>query len=467
MKNLKKVLCATLAILMLLSLFVGCAKENSSGSAAPSTGNEKPSEPADSTNTDTGNAAGADSTADVVKIGVLLPLSGPTSYNGEQQLAGIQLYTEFVNSNGGISSLNGAKIELVVADSAGSPETGLTEFERLITSENVSAVIGPYNSTVAAVTAPLAIQNEVPYIITNATAENFMNEPNKFVYRTNTGSMDGDVLMSQWVNYLSDQMPDRDVERVAIVYDSGDWGTAALSTWQGLSESMGFELSVAEAVSNATDLSTLVNKIKKADVDLVVLAIFLSDTNLFVRQMYEYECYAPIFGIGGGIVSAEYIPNCGEAAEYTFMATPWVPSFSGVVDAALEWNEKFKEKFGMDMTQEGSWGWLGMGTLCDAIERAGSTDRIAIADALYVTDIGTDHPAMWFSIYEGVHFATDGQDNPMMGEGAKRYNNNDRLGITAGLIIAQVQNQEWKLVFPETETGGKKVIIYPNPRAAQ
>jgi len=55
----------------------------------------------------------------------------------------------------------------------------------------------------------------------------------------------------------------------------------------------------------------------------------------------------------------------------------------------------------------------------------------------------------------------------MMGEGAKRYNNNDRLGITAGLIIAQVQNQEWKLVFPETETGGKKVIIYPNPRAAQ
>jgi len=249
------------------------------------------------------------------------------------------------------------------------------------------------------------------------------------------------------------------------MYDSGDWGTAALNTWEGLADSMGFEIAISESVSNATDLSTPVNKIKDADVDLVVLALFLSDTNLFVRQMYEYECYAPIFGIGGGVVSAEYIPNCGEMAEYSFMATPWTPAFSGVVDEALEWNEKFVDQFDMNMSQEGSWGWLAMGTLCDAIERAGSAEREDIADELYVTDLDNTHPALWFSIYDGVHFATDGQENTLEGGGALRYNNNDKLGETAGLIIAQVQGQEWTLVFPESETGGETRIIYPNPNA--
>lgn len=462
MKKLRNRIILTLILSVLLVSFVGCTgygNGDQSDAGAVNTDGSAANIDSQASNTGTG------SDADVVKVGVLLPLSGSNSYNGEQQLAGIQLYTEYINENGGIASLGGATIELVVADSTGTPETGLTEFERLITSENVSAVIGPYNSTVAAATAPLAIQDGVPYMITNATAENFMGDANKYVYRTNTGSMDGDVLMELWVEYLSEQMDGKDVEKVAIVYDSGDWGTAALNTWEGLAASSGSTVAVSESVSNATDLSTLVNKVKSQDVDLVVLALFLSDTNLFVRQMYEYECYAPIFGIGGGVVSAEYIPNCGEMAEYSFMATPWTPAFSGVVDEALAWNEKFADQFGMDMSQEGSWGWLAMGTLCDAIERAGSAKREDIADALYVTDIEDTHPALWFSIYDGVHFATEGQENTLEGDGALRYNNNDALGETAGLIIAQVQNQEWKLVYPESETGGKTEIIYPNPNA--
>ncbi len=419
---------------------------------------EQGGEPSPSASQPAGDGGSAAS-GETVKVGVLLPLSGATSYYGGVQLDGIEFCVEYINRNGGLKSQDGAQVELVIQDSASDPETGVSAFEKLV-EEGVSAVIGPYNSTVAAATAPLAIQYQVPYVIVNATSENFMGAANKYVYRTNTGSTDGDMMWSLVIDYLNSIRTDNPTDKVAIVYDSGDWGTAAVETWRANAEAMGYTVVVDEAVSeSSTDLSTLVNKIKSEEADLVITACFSAATNLLVKQMADYKVTAKVAGLGGGIGDTEFIENCGDAANGALYTAPWVPSYGGASGEAAELAGEFKTTYGYDMTMEPCWGWLGMATIINALEDAGSADREAVADALYAMDVDDTDWALWFSGYEGVKFDTEGKEDARFPEGV-RYNNNKYLGETDGMVLVQVQDGAWKIVYPLSYTDNQDIIDY-------
>lgn len=451
MKRLKKLLAATLSLAMILSLFAGCA-DNKPSNQSPTT--DVPGQEDGPT-----DGSGSVSTGDTVKVGVLLPMSGPTAYYGEVQYNGIEFCADYVNENGGV--LGGKQIELVLQDSASDPETGVSAFEYLV-EQGVSAVIGPYNSTVAAATTPLAVQHGVPYVIINSTAENFMSMANKYVYRTNTGSTDGDNMWNLILNYLNEVRPDNPTDKIAVVYDEGDWGSAAVATWRAMADTMGFEVVVDEAVSESTtDMSVLVNKIKAADTDLVIVATFSAATNLLCKTMADYQCDAKIASLGGGVGDTGFIDNCGEAAEGVLYSAPWVPSYGGASEEAEKLAADFEVQYGYSMTMEPCWGWLGMATIVNAIESAGSADREAVADGLYTMDVDGDDWALWFSGYEGVHFATEGQVREnFTSDNHERYNNNDRLGDTDGMVLVQVQNGTWNIVYPTTYTEGQDIINY-------
>ncbi|MCR5785268.1 MAG: ABC transporter substrate-binding protein [Eubacterium sp.] len=445
MKKLKKMLAALLCVCMVFSLAAcgGTTAGEGSGDAEA----EETSETATS--------------GDTVKVGVLLPLSGSTAYYGEVQLNGIEFCVDYVNENGGIEALGGKQIELVVQDSASDPETGVSAFEYLVDA-GVSAVVGPYNSTVAAATAPLAIQYGIPYIIVNATGENFMSEENKYVYRTNTGSTDGDNMWKLIIDYLNSVRADNPTDKIAVVYDEGDWGSAAVESWRSNAEEWGYEVVVDESVSETTtDMSTLVNKIKTAEADIVICACFSAATNLLCKTMSDYQCDAKIAGLGGGIGDIGFIENCGDSAENVLYSAPWIPSYGGACEEAEELAAQFAEKYGYEMTMEPCWGWLGMATIVNALEAAASEDTEAVADALYNLSVGADDWSLWFSGYEGVEFATEGQTrDSFTSDNHERYNNNKLLGETDGMVLVQVQNGEWVIVYPESYTDGNDLINY-------
>ena len=437
---MKKLLSILLAAVMVLSL-ASCGGGAASGNAPAGSG-----------------SGAAEPTGDTVKVGVLLPLSGATSYYGNVQLQGIQLCADYVNANGGIKSMNGAKIELDVQDSASDPETGVSAFEKLV-DDGCVAVVGPYQSTVAASTAPLAIQYGVPYIIVNATGETFMNVENKYVYRTNTGSTDGDVFVTQIVNYLNKVRPDDPLDSVAVVYDEGDWGTSAVASWQANADEYNYKITVAEPVSESTtDMSTVVNKIKTNNCDIVILAAFSGATNMLVQAMSDYECTAKIIGLGGGVGETKFIENCGASAENVMYTSPWLPMYGGASDEAEQWRATYQKNYGDDMMMEACWGFLGMGTITNAIETAGTDDRDAVADALHDINLDKDNYALMFSGYDGVHFCTEGATSPAY-EGT-RYNQNDALGSNDGMILTQVQNGAWTIVYPTEYNNGQDNINY-------
>nr|WP_272213040.1 ABC transporter substrate-binding protein [Marinicella sp. W31]MDC2878980.1 ABC transporter substrate-binding protein [Marinicella sp. W31] len=87
--------------------------------------------------------------ADPVKVGYIIPLSGGAAASiGQEMSRATHMAVEQINAAGGIASLDGAPIELLEVDSRGDPKVALTEAERLITVEDVSVMIGAFQSSV-------------------------------------------------------------------------------------------------------------------------------------------------------------------------------------------------------------------------------------------------------------------------------------------------------------------------------
>lgn len=430
-----------LALILALALCFACvACGNTQDEQA---NNNKPSD-----------SQGEQSNTDTVKVGVLLPLSGATASPGEYQLEGMQLAVDYVNANGGIKSMGGAKVKLVVSDTAGEVETGITEAERLITVENVSAICGPYNSGVAAATAPICIQYGVPYVVVNAVADNIMqNGANKYVYRTNFGGADMSPFRGLIVDYLGSLTNEGKLDKIAVIYDAGDWGTSEYESYKAVADERGIEVVVAEAITtNSSDLSSLVNKIKNSGADAVFCGIFLNDAILFSKTMREYNCDVQIVGSGSGFSDAKYLEAMGAAAEGVMGTRAFNPSYGTKEGAATTFYEEYLASHNnVPMPEETSNGFCGMGTILEALEIAGSAEREAIADALYDIDLDDTSLPLWYTMFDGVKFNTEGDE-------LERYNQNVEIGETAGQILVQIIDGKWELVYP-TERATADIVF--------
>ena len=93
------------------------------------------------------SSGGSSSSKSAVKVGVVLPLTGPAALYGQQAQEGGKLAAKMINDNGGI--LGGRKIELIVEDDQAKPENGVNMFNKLINKDKVNAITGGVNSSVS------------------------------------------------------------------------------------------------------------------------------------------------------------------------------------------------------------------------------------------------------------------------------------------------------------------------------
>lgn len=98
-------------------------------------------------------------------------MSGSNATSGLDQVRGIQYAVDTINKSGGIKSMGGAQLQLVLADHKNDANVGLTEAERLINQENVSLIIGLASTAVGIAVAPLGDKYKVPMLDTASTAD--------------------------------------------------------------------------------------------------------------------------------------------------------------------------------------------------------------------------------------------------------------------------------------------------------
>ena len=99
-----------------------------------------------------------------INVGVIVPLSGANAQFGINSRNGIELVADEINAAGGIKELGGAKINLIVADSTSTPTTAGTVAQRLITQNDVVAILGAFASSLTIAISEVTERQDVPLL---------------------------------------------------------------------------------------------------------------------------------------------------------------------------------------------------------------------------------------------------------------------------------------------------------------
>ncbi len=111
-----------------------------------------------------------------IKVGVMLPLTGLFSTNGQETLDALRLYFDEV---GGQAA--GRKIELIVEDSQGKPDVGVTKARKLVEGDKVHLLTGIVSTAVALAINEYVREKKVPLVISADAGANQLTMPGKFL----------------------------------------------------------------------------------------------------------------------------------------------------------------------------------------------------------------------------------------------------------------------------------------------
>jgi branched-chain amino acid transport system substrate-binding protein len=105
--------------------------------------------------------------ADTIRVGAILPLTGPGALIGTQQMRGIQFAIDQANAKGGV---RGNKIEVVFEDNQAKPDQSILSFNKLTDLEHLQVIFTAYSGPSLAM-APLATRKKVLMINAGAQAD--------------------------------------------------------------------------------------------------------------------------------------------------------------------------------------------------------------------------------------------------------------------------------------------------------
>jgi branched-chain amino acid transport system substrate-binding protein len=315
-----------------------------------------------------------------IKLGLLLPLTGPMSTLGELNKRGFELARDKINREGGIKSLGGAKIEFVMGDSESDPKMAASETEKLITFQKVPIITGSYASSLCFTASAIAERHKIPFWEVSATADKITERGFKYVFRTITNTTDYCGTAVHFLKALG-------YKKIAIITEDSLAGETANGVFQNLAKEFGIE--IVANVKHPHDVSTLTSevlKIKAANPQAIAAAQYTTDSILFVKQMKELGLDVNVYsGTYGGPSDPQFHKTLGDTANYMCGVTVynWDMKTYGSEEFLKNYEGKYKEK----PTLHPGYCYMGMMALKDVLERAGSLEADKFVEAAVKTDI--------------------------------------------------------------------------------
>jgi branched-chain amino acid transport system substrate-binding protein len=160
-------------------------------------------------------AASPAAAQETVKIGLIIPLTGPFTTTGKQLEAAARLYMQ---QNG--TTVAGKKIELLIRDDAGRAENTARIASELLTNDKVSFLAGFGLTPLAMATAPIATNAKVPMVVMMA-GTSIITERSPYIVRTSFTLGQSAVIVADWaaqnkikkvVTMVTDYAPGHDAE---------------------------------------------------------------------------------------------------------------------------------------------------------------------------------------------------------------------------------------------------------------
>ena len=322
--------------------------------------------------------------AEPVNIGGLYPTTGSFAQIGQGCVNAAKLAVQMVNDAGGIKSLGGAKLNLIVSDVQSDTTVTRTETDRLINGYKLSAIHGCFASALTLIASEVAERAKVPIITGSSTDQ--LNKNRRFTFTPFSRASQFALAQLQMSKLVSDK------PKVAVIFENTAFGTATSKGLQEQAPGEGVEVVMFEPYSaGLSDASPLINKVKASGANMLFPVSYLNDLILIIRAIKQNGLQVAINGGSGGFVVPDFYKNVGSVADGLLGVAHW----NHDIDAnAQKVNEAYKKQYGEFLFEYGGGLVAQTFMLADALERAASTDPQKVRDALAALDVSQGYAAM-------------------------------------------------------------------------
>ncbi|MBC8441735.1 MAG: ABC transporter substrate-binding protein [Deltaproteobacteria bacterium] len=308
-----------------------------------------------------------------LKIGVLVPLTGIVAQGGLEMKYGIEMAAEEKGT------VLGRPIELLVEDTQVKPPVAVTKAEKLVYKDDCKALIGVFSSGVGLALAKNIDKLNVPFVSTHVMTTKFYGL-HPLVFRS--GQLANDQTAVGNVKGIMAR-PDLMKRSYYVIVHDYSWGHDAGERFIALAKENGIKI-VNEDYDKAPiatkDWSSYISKIKASGADAVYMAFITNVIPVFAKQASDFGLQGKVKLVSAAAPGPLELEAGGEACYGIFGASDW----SWDVDNANsnDWEMRFWKKFNTIPSDAAVHSYVGAMNLFNAIEKAGSTDAKAIADAL-------------------------------------------------------------------------------------
>jgi branched-chain amino acid transport system substrate-binding protein len=369
-----------------------------------------------------------------IKIGVILPLSGPLAPIGKSLKEGAELAADIVNTKspalgisiakwGGIPSLEGAKIKLIFADSRGDPGWGADQTKRLIQDEKVIGLLGAYQSAVTKTASVEAERAGIPFINPDSTSPELTKRGLKWFWRVTPHETWFTADLFDFLDGLVKgkargvkPVPKETLNRIAVAAENTEWGAASLAEIQKFAAERGYKIVESfKYPHTSADLTSETRRLIASKANVFLFAPYVADAILFVRSMKELRA-APlvIWGQDAGFIEADFYKTLGADVNGILTRDLFSPELGRVKPVVAQLNKMYRDRTGYDLSGSSARDFVGVQVWAHVLNAAGSTAPEALRKALNTLHIPPEELVMpWKGVKFGSPFPGDTQQNEL------------------------------------------------------
>lgn len=306
-----------------------------------------------------------------LRIGVLTPLTGENANYGKSTKEGIDLAIDEINNQSYLER----PLIAVYEDDKMEAKDGLNAINKLIASDRVPIVIGPFGSSVVNAVAPVANQNKVIVISASATADNIKNAGD-YIFRITPSNA------RQGVDVADFSFKNLKAKTAAVLFQLNDYGTSLKNSFEDEFTKLGGKIVATESGNSGDkDFKTQLAKIKNAKPDVIFFPLHIAEAGIFLKQAKEFGINSKFISCDGARVVDLFL-IAGQAAEGTYYTAPAWGSGIPNDEKVSDFNASFKRKYGKEPDVYAAYYYEVTKLIAYAIKNSGY-DGTAIKDFLY------------------------------------------------------------------------------------
>ena len=339
---------------------------------------------------------------DKIILGAAVSLTGKYSTNGKHTQNGYNMAVERINSMGGVK-VGGKtyKFDIIYYDDESNSGRAAQLAERLIKQDGVHYMLGPYSSGLTKAMAPVTEENKIPMVEANGASRSLFTKGYKYLFAVLSPA-------NQYLEVAIDLAVEKNGGKPVKVAMAFEQDAFSLDVREGIIEAI--ERTGSEKVVDGklpkelNDMTAILNKVRATKPDVLVVSGHSKGALTAIRQISEMKIDVPMLAMTHCDAS-KLAKQHGKNSEYALCAAQWHKELSYKDDYfgnGLKFDKDFNALYGYAPPYQAAESAAALLVYKDAFERANSTDKEKVRDALAKTDMET--------FYGNVKFGDGGQN---------------------------------------------------------